>query len=136
MKGEWKVMSNCIGADKFYQVARVRDVEAVMHSGNLEYVEGVFELKDEAQETADQMNESEKIDVKRLIELNTELIELYKKGILSACGGEARIHVTQEAFEKITKGMHVEKEAHSEKHVKCFVTIDGVRIFHLEEVRQ
>lgn len=38
MKSEWKVTSQYVGGEKIYQVYRLRDIDAVDHSGNREYV--------------------------------------------------------------------------------------------------
>ncbi len=38
MKSEWKVTSQYVGEEKIYQVYRLRDINAVDHSGNREYV--------------------------------------------------------------------------------------------------
>lgn len=38
MKSKWKVTSQYVGGEKIYQVYRLRDINAVDHSGNREYV--------------------------------------------------------------------------------------------------
>ena len=56
MKGKWKVIRNpMIG----YIVARVRDVEKAVHSGNLEYHGEYSDSREEKQRLADELNAME-----------------------------------------------------------------------------
>ena len=56
MKGKWKVIRNpMIG----YIVARVRDVEKAVHSGNLEYYGEYSDSREEKQRLADKLNAME-----------------------------------------------------------------------------
>ena len=59
MKSAWKVSSNPIAGVTKYQAYRIKDVNAVDHSGNREYAGGWFTDKDEAQKIADKLNEEE-----------------------------------------------------------------------------
>lgn len=52
----WKVTSNLIGGDKMYAVYRLRDINAVDHSGNREYAGGWTSNREGAQIVADQLN--------------------------------------------------------------------------------
>lgn len=54
MKGQWYVMYNPNGG---YIVVRVRDVNKVVHSGNLEYFGNYSDDKSACQRVADELNE-------------------------------------------------------------------------------
>ena len=54
MKGQWYVMYNPNGG---YIVVRVRDVNKVVHSGNLEYFGNYSDDKSVCQRVADELNE-------------------------------------------------------------------------------
>lgn len=54
--GKWKVTSNPIGGMSMYAVYRIRDIDAVDHSGNREYATGFMDDKQEAQKIADRLN--------------------------------------------------------------------------------
>ena len=56
MKGKWKVIRNPMAG---YIVARVRDVEKAVHSGNLEYYGEYSDNRDERQAIADELNKEE-----------------------------------------------------------------------------
>ena len=58
-KSEWKVTSNIIGGEKKYGVYRLKDKDAVDHSGNREELGRWFDERELAQAYADAMNESE-----------------------------------------------------------------------------
>lgn len=56
MKGEWKVIRNpMIG----YIIARARNTEEAVHSGNLEYYGEYSDNKAERQTVADELNKKE-----------------------------------------------------------------------------
>lgn len=56
MKSEWRVSINPIGPDEYlYQVYRLRDVDAVDHSGNREIYKA-YDTEAEAQQCAQRMN--------------------------------------------------------------------------------
>lgn len=59
MAGKWKVTSQYIGDTKKYSVYRLRDVNAVDHSGNREYAGGWSENKEAMEVIAEQLNEAE-----------------------------------------------------------------------------
>lgn len=56
MKSQWKVSSNFINDEKIYQVYRLLDVTDIDHSGNREYLPGVYEAQPEAQMMANRAN--------------------------------------------------------------------------------
>ncbi|HCR83893.1 hypothetical protein [Muricomes intestini] len=56
MVGKWKVQSNPVGGNMMYAVYRLRDVDAVDHSGNREYASGYIEDKDTALTIAEGLN--------------------------------------------------------------------------------
>ena len=56
MKGKWKVIYNPMGG---YIVARVRDIDNPVHSGNLEYYGEYSDNKAELQAIADKLNSEE-----------------------------------------------------------------------------
>lgn len=56
---KWKVTSNYIGDKKMYAVYRLRDINAVDHSGNREYAGGWIENREAVQIVADQLNGEE-----------------------------------------------------------------------------
>lgn len=58
--GEWKVSSNPIGGKTFYQVYRIRDIDAVDHSGNRETRGGLYESRLDAERLADTLNAEER----------------------------------------------------------------------------
>lgn len=53
--GKWRVSTNRIGDNWMYIVFRLRDVNAVDHSGNREYATGYMDSKQEAQKIADEL---------------------------------------------------------------------------------
>lgn len=59
MKGRWKVNRNPMAGDKPYIVYRLRDVNKIHHSGNMEYGSDYMASKSEAQAIADRLNEEE-----------------------------------------------------------------------------
>lgn len=56
MKGEWKVIRNPMAG---YIVARVKNTEKTVHSGNLEYYGEYSDDKSERQTVADELNAKE-----------------------------------------------------------------------------
>ena len=52
MKSKWKVTSQYVGGEKIYQVYRLRDINAIDHSGNREYVRFITIDKKEAEAMA------------------------------------------------------------------------------------
>ncbi len=56
MKSEWKVMHNPMAG---YIVARVRDIEKTVHSGNLEYYGDYSDSRAEKQALAEELNTKE-----------------------------------------------------------------------------
>ena len=56
MVGKWKVTANPVGGGMLYAVYRLRDVDAVDHSGNREYASGYIEDKDTALTIAEGLN--------------------------------------------------------------------------------
>ena len=59
MKSEWRVTSNIIGGEKRYGIYRLRDKDAVDHSGNREELDRWFCERELAQAYVDAMNENE-----------------------------------------------------------------------------
>lgn len=60
MKGKWEVIANPVSGGFLYGVARLRNVEEVKHSGNLEFHPcGYLEDRKEAEAVADQANQRE-----------------------------------------------------------------------------
>lgn len=55
MKSKWKVMSNNVCGELLYGVYRLRDVNEVMHSGNME-VRGYYDEKAAAEAEAERLN--------------------------------------------------------------------------------
>lgn len=53
---EWKVTSNYIAGEKMYAAYRLRDVNAVDHSGNREYAGGWSNNREAVQVVVDQLN--------------------------------------------------------------------------------
>lgn len=62
MKGKWKVASNCIGGEMMYIVYRLRDVDAVDHSGNREYAGEYIKNKAAALLRAEALNNGGETD--------------------------------------------------------------------------
>lgn len=58
MIGKWEVTSNQIGDTTMYAVYRLRDVNAVDHSGNREYAGGYTENREACELLAKQLNEA------------------------------------------------------------------------------
>ena len=56
MMSEWRVTSNLIAGEKYYSCYRLKDMDAVDHSGNREELGRWFGTKEAAQVVADQMN--------------------------------------------------------------------------------
>ncbi|UZD42774.1 hypothetical protein [Selenomonas sputigena] len=56
MKSEWRVTSNLIAGERCYSCYRLKNVEAVDHSGNREELGRWFGTKEAAQVVADEMN--------------------------------------------------------------------------------
>ena len=63
MKSEWRVAHIYAGGYSDYQVYRLRDVNAVDHSGNREYRGGCFDHKEDAESYADELNRWEETNV-------------------------------------------------------------------------
>ena len=59
MKSEWKISSMYLGGKKVYQVYRIKDTNAVDHSGNREYAGKWYKDKADAQAVVDEMNAKE-----------------------------------------------------------------------------
>ena len=57
MKGKWFVMKNPMAG---YIVARMKDLNEIMHSGNLEYHGEYSDDKEKCQIVADELNGKEK----------------------------------------------------------------------------
>lgn len=58
MKSEWRVSSNPVGGKMLYGVYRMRDVQAVDHSGNREE-KGYYDAESDAQKEAERLNREE-----------------------------------------------------------------------------
>ncbi len=60
MMGPWKVTSNTLGGRTAYIVCRMKDTEAILHSGNLIYSDrGYTSDKSEAERYTDELNRFE-----------------------------------------------------------------------------
>ena len=59
MKSEWRVTSNSINGKKMYAVYRLRDINAVDHSGNREYAGGYVSSRETAAIVAAELNKRE-----------------------------------------------------------------------------
>lgn len=59
MTGSWKVTSQFIGDDKMYAVYRLRDKDAVDHSGNREFASPYMTNKQDAEDIAKRLNDEE-----------------------------------------------------------------------------
>ena len=59
MRSEWRITSQYFGENKIWQVYRLRNVNAVDHSGNREFAEATFETREEAAELAERLNAEE-----------------------------------------------------------------------------
>ena len=59
MKSEWRVTANPTGGKMLYGVYRLRDVDAIDHSGNRESLGRYFEDRALAEDVARIMNEEE-----------------------------------------------------------------------------
>lgn len=59
MKSEWRAQKTPVEYGFVYQIYRIRDVNAVDHSGNREYSDRVFDDPDLAEDVARIMNEGE-----------------------------------------------------------------------------
>lgn len=60
MKGKWDITANPLGGRMMYAVYRLRDTDAVDHSGNREYATGYMDDREEAERIAEERNEAEK----------------------------------------------------------------------------
>jgi len=58
MHSEWRVTSNFISDEKMYAVYRLRDINAVDHSGNREFAGGWTLYKQAAIEVAAELNKN------------------------------------------------------------------------------
>lgn len=59
MKSDWFVSSNSIAGVMMYQAQRIKDTNAVDHSGNREYAGRWYKDKADAQAVVDEMNAKE-----------------------------------------------------------------------------
>ena len=57
--GKWKIMHQGCGGETYTRVYRLRDKNAVMHSGNIEFYGGIYDSDEEAQKIVDQLNSGE-----------------------------------------------------------------------------
>lgn len=53
---EWRISSNIVAGEKFYQVYRLMDVNATDHSGNRETRGGLYESLLDAEKLAETLN--------------------------------------------------------------------------------
>ena len=58
---KWEVLSNYVGGETVYQVAKVRNEQEVRHAGNFDF-DGVFDTEKEAQAHADELNVKDKLN--------------------------------------------------------------------------
>ncbi|MBQ8283452.1 MAG: hypothetical protein IJX75_00005 [Clostridia bacterium] len=58
-KSKWEVTCNYVAGDRLYAVYRLRDENAIDHSGNREFATGYMADKAKAQRIADRMNHCE-----------------------------------------------------------------------------
>ena len=56
---EWRVAHQYAGSIYFIRVYRLRDKDAIDHSGNREYIEAIFKTDEEAESFAASLNEHE-----------------------------------------------------------------------------
>lgn len=56
--GKWRIMHQGAGGDIYTRIYRLRDKDAVMHSGNIEFYGGIYDSDEEAQKIVDQLNAS------------------------------------------------------------------------------
>lgn len=59
MKSEWRVTSNLIAGERCYSAYRLKDVDAVDHSGNREELGRWYDTEEEARTAADALNAME-----------------------------------------------------------------------------
>lgn len=59
MKSEWRVTANSVGGEMLYGVYRLRDKDALDHSGNRESLGRLFDDRKLAEDMARIMNEEE-----------------------------------------------------------------------------
>lgn len=59
MKSKWRVTSNIIDSEKRYGIYRLRDKDAVDHSGNREELDRWFDDRELAEDVCRIMNEEE-----------------------------------------------------------------------------
>ena len=59
MKSEWRVTSNTINGKKMYAVYRLRDINAVDHSGNREFAGSYIDNMAAAEVIAKELNKQE-----------------------------------------------------------------------------
>lgn len=59
MKGKWRVSRNPMAENTPYIVFRLKDVNKIHHSGNMEYGSDYMANKEEAQRIADRLNTEE-----------------------------------------------------------------------------
>ena len=53
---EWRVTHQYTGSELYIRVYRLRDKDAIDHSGNREYLREIYETDAEAQAVADELN--------------------------------------------------------------------------------
>ena len=64
MKGSWVVVSNIIGGEKMYAVARIRNINETLHSGNIGYSEyGYMRDREDAENLVLKLLASEREEV-------------------------------------------------------------------------
>lgn len=59
MQGPWTVVSNIIGGKKMYAVARIRNINETLHSGNIEYYGAYGESKVAAEKLVESLKNRE-----------------------------------------------------------------------------
>jgi len=59
MKSEWRVTSNTINGKKMYAVYRLRDINAVDHSGNREFAGSYIDNRAAAEVITKELNKQE-----------------------------------------------------------------------------
>ena len=56
--GKWKVLHQVAGGDTFIRVARVKDEDKVVHTGNLEFQPEIFATDAEAEARVAELNKA------------------------------------------------------------------------------
>lgn len=127
---KWFVSCNPVGGERLYIVARLRDKNAIQHSGNMEY-HGEYSTDKEAQEAvAAKLNEEEELEAhkreKRTVEITNGDISLLNMYIWMYANRRKKDKEVWEEFARMHRENGDEDQArHAEEQAQFYDMLEG-----------